>query len=47
VVLTGVHAEAPGNWRKEFYFSTSIESSHKYAISLIKSAIEKTMMPHF
>ncbi|MDP4265399.1 MAG: BPL-N domain-containing protein [Bacteroidota bacterium] len=47
VVLTGVHPEAPENWRKEFYFSTSIENSHKYATRLIKSAIEKTAMSHF
>jgi hypothetical protein len=47
VVLTGVHPEAPENWRKEFYFSTSIENSHKYAARLIKAAIEKTTMSHF
>ena len=47
VVLTGVHPEAPENWRKEFYFSTSIENSHKYATILIKAAIEKTAMSHF
>jgi glutamine amidotransferase-like uncharacterized protein len=47
VILTGVHPEAPENWRKEFHFSTSIEDSHKYAATLIKAAIEKTAMPHF
>ncbi|MFM9841148.1 MAG: BPL-N domain-containing protein [Cyclobacteriaceae bacterium] len=47
VVLTGIHVEAPENWRKEFYFSTSIESSHHYATNLIKAALEKTVMPHF
>lgn len=47
VVLTGVHPEAPENWRSEFYFTTSMENSHKYAFSLIKSAMEKTEMPHF
>jgi len=47
VVLTGVHAEAPESWRKEFHFSTSIENSHNYAAKLIKSALEKTVMPHF
>lgn len=47
VVLTGVHPEAPENWRKEFYFSTSIENSHRYATTLIKAAIEKIVMPHF
>ncbi|MVM34906.1 hypothetical protein GO755_33065 [Spirosoma sp. HMF4905] len=47
VVLTGVHPEAPENWRKEFSFSTSIETSHNYADSLIKAAIEKRAMSHF
>jgi glutamine amidotransferase-like uncharacterized protein len=47
VVLTGIHPEAPENWRKEFYFSTSTENSHKYATMLIKAAIEKTALPHF
>jgi glutamine amidotransferase-like uncharacterized protein len=47
VVLTGIHPEAPENWRKEFNFSTSTENSHKYATMLIKAAIEKKAMPHF
>ncbi len=47
VVLTGVHSEAPESWRREFNFSTPIESSHKYATTLIKAAIHKTIMPHF
>lgn len=47
VVLTGVHPEAPENWRKEFYFSTSIENSHNYAAILIKAALEKTAMSHY
>ena len=47
VVLTGVHPEAPENWRKEFHFSTSMESSHQYAASLVKAALERTAMSHF
>jgi glutamine amidotransferase-like uncharacterized protein len=47
VVLTGVHAEAPESWRKEFYFSTSIENSHQYATELIKAAMERAVIPHF
>ena len=47
VVLTGIHAEAPENWRKEFHFSTSMEDSHKYASRLIKAALEKKVMSHF
>jgi glutamine amidotransferase-like uncharacterized protein len=47
VVLTGVHPEAPENWRKEFSFTTSIENSHKYAVGLIKAALERTAMSHF
>jgi glutamine amidotransferase-like uncharacterized protein len=47
VVLTGVHPEAPGNWRIKFHFSTSVEDSHKYATMLIKSAIQRRAMSHF
>ena len=47
MILTGVHPEAPETWRKEFYFSTSIENSHKYATALIKAAIDKTPLSHF
>ena len=47
VVLTGVHPEAPENWRKEFYFTTSIEYSHKYAVMLIKAAMGKKPLSHF
>jgi glutamine amidotransferase-like uncharacterized protein len=47
VVLTGVHPEAPENWRNEFHFTTSMEDSHQYAIRLIKAALEKKSLPHF
>jgi glutamine amidotransferase-like uncharacterized protein len=47
VLLTGIHAEAPESWRKEFHFSTSIAESHQYITKLIKAAMEKTAMPHF
>ena len=47
VVLTGVHPEAPEKWRREFHFTTSIESSHHYATQLIMAAMEKTALPHF
>ena len=47
VVLTGVHPEAPENWRKEFFFTTPIESSHNYAAMLIKAAIKKNSNASF
>jgi glutamine amidotransferase-like uncharacterized protein len=47
IVLTGIHAEAPEEWRKEFYFKTSMEDSHKYAARLIKAALEKTELNRF
>jgi glutamine amidotransferase-like uncharacterized protein len=47
IVLTGIHAEAPESWRKEFSFSTSIENSYQYAGKLIRAALEKKAMPHF
>jgi glutamine amidotransferase-like uncharacterized protein len=47
VVLTGVHPEAPENWRNGFYFSTSMEQSHHYATTLIQAAMGKKAMVHF
>jgi glutamine amidotransferase-like uncharacterized protein len=47
IVLTGIHAEAPEDWRKDFNFKTSMEASHNYAARLIKAALDKTELDHF
>jgi glutamine amidotransferase-like uncharacterized protein len=47
IVLTGIHPEAPEDWRIEFYFTTSMENSHNYATWLIKAALKKTELYHF
>lgn len=47
IILTGIHAEAPESWRKEFPFSTPMEKSHDYAAKLIRAALDKTPETHF
>lgn len=47
VILTGIHAEAPESWRKEFNFSTPIEKSRKYAVALITAALKGNAMAYF
>jgi glutamine amidotransferase-like uncharacterized protein len=45
VVLTGVHAEAPENWRRDLTFTTSVAASHAYAARLIDAALHRTRLP--
>lgn len=47
IVLTGIHPEAPNQWRQNMNFSTSVHESHEYATRLITSALQKTALPHF
>jgi glutamine amidotransferase-like uncharacterized protein len=47
IVLTGIHPEAPEDWRKEFYFKTPLEDSYSYAARLIQAALGKTDLYHF
>ena len=45
VVLTGVHAEAPENWRRGLAFTTPVARSHAYAARLIDAALHRTLLP--
>jgi glutamine amidotransferase-like uncharacterized protein len=47
VVLSGVHPEAPENWRHGITFSTSADADHAYAATLIHAALIRTPLPHF
>lgn len=42
VILSGVHPEAPENWRQGMTFATSTSESNAYAVKLIGAALNRT-----
>jgi glutamine amidotransferase-like uncharacterized protein len=46
VILTGVHPEAPANWRRGMTFTTPASVDHAYAATLIDAALHGTCLPH-
>jgi Biotin-protein ligase, N terminal len=47
VILTGVHPEAPANWRSGMTFTTPASVAHAYAATLIDAALHGTRLPHY
>lgn len=47
IILSGVHPEAPENWRSGMDFSTPASVDHAYAEMLIRSALDRRPLPHF
>jgi len=47
VILSGVHPEAPGTWRRGMSFNTAAEVDNAYAATLIRAALNRTSLPHF
>src|SRR5439155_26081828 len=47
VVLSGVHPEAPDNWRRGMTFTTPASVANEYAAQLIRAALERKPLPHF
>lgn len=47
VLLTGVHAEAPANWRAGMTFTTPLSVDLAYAGTLIQTALTGNALPHF
>jgi glutamine amidotransferase-like uncharacterized protein len=47
VILTGVHPEAPANWRRGMSFATPASVDHAYAAMLIDAALHGTRLPHY
>lgn len=41
VILTGVHPEAPENWRRGMTFSTPASVANAYAGTLIEAALHR------
>jgi len=47
VILSGVHPEAPANWRRGIAFSTPVSDDTEYARMLILSALNRTTLSHY
>ena len=47
VILTGVHPEAPENWRRGMTFTTPASAANAYAGTLIEAALHGTRIPHY
>ena len=47
VILSGIHAEAPEDWRRGMTFKTSAGQDNAYAAVLIRAALSKTSLPHY
>jgi glutamine amidotransferase-like uncharacterized protein len=47
VILSGIHPEAPENWRRGMTFRTSASADHDYAGMLIRAALNREQLPHY
>jgi glutamine amidotransferase-like uncharacterized protein len=47
IVLTGVHPEAPDNWRRGMTFTTPASVANAYAATLIDAALNRVRLPHY
>jgi glutamine amidotransferase-like uncharacterized protein len=47
IILTGVHPEAPDNWRHGMTFTTPASVANAYAATLVDAALHRTRLPHY
>lgn len=47
VIFTGVHLEAPESWRGSLNFTTPVSVDLAFAETVIKAALDGTLLPHF
>jgi len=47
VVLAGIHAEAPTDWRSKMVFNTPVSADNAYAATLISAALNGAPLPHY
>ena len=47
VLLSGVHPEAPANWRRGMTFTTPASVDNAYAATLVNAALNRTSLPHY
>lgn len=47
LILSGVHPEAPADWRRGIDFKTSADTDNAYAAALIRAALNRELLPHY
>lgn len=47
VILSGIHAEAPEDWRSNMTFTTPATTDNAYAMSLILAALNRNPLRHY
>jgi hypothetical protein len=47
IILSGIHPEALESWRGGMDFTTPASVDHAYAVTLIRSALDRRPLPHF
>jgi len=47
VMLVGIHAEAPDDWRTGIKFNTPTSTDNAFALLLIRSALTRAPLPHY
>jgi hypothetical protein len=47
IILTGIHPEAPEGWRGAMEFTTPASIDNAYAVTLIRSGLERRPLPYF
>jgi len=47
VILSGIHPEAPADWRRGMDSKTSADTDHAYAAALIRAALNRESLPHY
>lgn len=47
VILTGIHPEAPEQWRRGMTFTTPASAANAYAGTIIDAALSGTSLPHY
>ncbi|MES2376228.1 MAG: BPL-N domain-containing protein [Bacteroidota bacterium] len=47
IILTGIHAEAPADWRRGMVFNTSVSADNGYAEMLIRAGFNGNALPHY
>jgi glutamine amidotransferase-like uncharacterized protein len=47
VILSGIHPEAPANWRRGMIFTTPASQDNAYAATLIHAALNRTPLSHY
>jgi len=46
-ILTGIHSEAPGGWRRGMTFATPASVDNAYAGTLIHAALDRVLLSHY